>query len=592
MEPMDHSVLAITQQYNRNKLLKVLLITCIILASTSNTFSQKKDKAKEVDIDQVDNQDKINTYFFEGIRHKNIDNEEAAIRNFQKVLELSPNNDAAHFELGLLFTKQKKYSLAVTNFAKAAELQPNNEWYLNSYAKSLENVGNYKQALEIYEKLVKQNPEKVELLFDLASVKIYLLDYKGAIKTYDLIEKTIGINEDLINQKQKIWLKIGKVDKAAEEAIRLIKSDPTEIRYKMNLAEIYLANKKLDKAILILEEISNEDPNNSFVQLALADYYREKNDDQKSFEYLKKAFANPSLNIDQKVRILSPYFSVLDDQKMLQRAILLTSLMVEAHPTDPKATAIQGDFLYQDKQLEKAKIAYEKTIELDKKVFAVWQNLMFIQVDLNDYKALLKTSSEAVELFPAQQLVHYLNAIAKSQNKDFEGAINAYKNALMLGLPNKETESQIYAGMGDAYHSLKKHKESDEAYDKALSIKPDDPFVLNNYAYYLSLRNEQLDKALKMSARSNELLKNNSSFLDTYAWILFQLKKYSEAQEWILKAISAGGNNSATIIEHYGDILFLLNNTNEALKQWEKATQLAEPSDVLKRKIQDKKYYE
>jgi tetratricopeptide (TPR) repeat protein len=116
--------------------------------------------------------------------------------------------------------------------------------------------------------------------------------------------------------------------------------------------------------------------------------------------------------------------------------------------------------------------------------------------------------------------------------------------------------------------------------------------VLNNYAYYLSLRNERLEKSLEMSARSNELLKNNSSFLDTYAWILFQLKRYSEAQVWIEKALTEGGANSATIVEHSGDILFHLNRADEALKQWQKAAELMAPSEILKKKIQDKKYYE
>jgi tetratricopeptide (TPR) repeat protein len=592
MEPMDHLVLAITLPYKRASYLSVFVVVFLLGFTSKEAHAQKRNKTAVADTISAEVQEKISTYFFEGLRQKNVDNEDAAIRSFLKVVELSPKNDAAFFELGLLYTQKKKYIDAVSAFAKATELKPTNEWYLNSYAKALENTGDYKSALHLYEKLTKQSPEKIEIFFDLASVKIYLQDYKGAINTYNDIEKRIGVNEDLINQKQKIWLKLGKVDKAAEEARRLIKKDPTEIRYKMNLAEIYLANKKMDKAIVVLQEISDIDPNNSFVQLALADYYREKKEDDKSFEYLKKAFVNPNLNIDQKVRILSPYFSVLDDVKMKGKALMLSELMVTAHPTDPKATAIYGDFLYQDKQLEKAKAAYEKTIALDKKVFAVWQNLMFIEVDLSDYKALLKTSDEAIELFPAQQLVHYLNAIAKAQNKDFEGAVVAYKNALMLGLPNKEIESQIYAGLGDAYHSLKKHKESDEAYDKALDIKPNDPYVLNNYAYYLSLRNERLEKSLEMSARSNELLKNNSSFLDTYAWILFQLKRYSEAQVWIEKALTEGGANSATIVEHSGDILFYLNRADEALKQWQKAAELMAPSEILKKKIQDKKYYE
>lgn len=590
---MDHSVSAITQPYNRAKLfIAIVFIFCASVFSTEKLQAQKKNKTTTVESLSAEDQEKVNTYFFEGIRQKNVDNNEAAIRSFEKVTSISPSNDAAYFELGLLYTKQKNYREAAVNLAKAAELKPENEWYLNSYAKALENTNNYKSAQEVYEELVKKNPERIELYFDLASVKIYQNDYKGAIKTYDEVEKRIGINEDLIAQKQKIWLKLGKVDKAAEEAMRLIASQPTEVRYKMNLAEIYLSNNKLDKAIVILEDIISTDPNNSFVQLALADYYREKKDDAKSYEFLKKAFANPDLNIDQKIRILSPYFSLLNDAKVMSRALELASLLVKAHPTEAKATAIYGDFLYQDKQLEKAQEAYEQTIAIDKKVFAVWQNLMFIEVDLQNYSALLKTSNEAIELFPAQQIVHYLNAIAKSQTKDYEGAVVSYKNALMLGLPNKETEAQIYAGMGDAYHSLKKHKESDEAYDKALSVKPDDPYVLNNYAYYLSLRNERLEKSLEMSARSNELLKNNSSFLDTYAWILFQLKRYPEAQVWIEKAMNAGGSKSSTIVEHYGDILYFQEKKEEAVLKWESAAKLAEPSETLRKKIQDKKYYE
>lgn len=589
---MDHSASAIIQQFKTVKTsLKLILVLVLFLASSLAT-AQKKDKIKSVDQPSADVQENINTYFFEGIRQKNADNAEAAIRNFNKVIELDPQNDAAYFELGLLYTKQKNYSLAENSLSKSVELDDNNAWYLNSYAKALENTGKYKESLVIYEKLIKLDPEKIEVYFDVASVKLYLQDYKGAIKEYDFIEKKIGVNEEVINQKQKIWLKLGKVDKAAEEAQRLIDKDPTEVRYKMNLAEIYLANNKLDKAIIVLQDIAKQDPNNSFVQLALADYYREKKDDQKSFDYLQLAFANPNLNIDQKVRILSPFFSMLEDVKMRQRALILSELIVKAHPTEAKATAIYGDFLFQDKQLEKAKQAYEQTLVLDKKVFAVWQNLMFIQVDLSDFESLLKTSNEAVELFPAQQLVHYLNALAKSQTKDYEGAINAYKNALLLNLANRDVEAQIYAGMGDAYHNLNKHKESDESYDKALSIKPDEPYVLNNYAYYLSLRNAQLEKALSMSAKSNELLKDNSSFLDTYAWILFQLKRYNEAKDWIVKAMNAGGNKSATIVEHYGDILYMLNANEEALRYWNEASKLAEPSELLKRKIQDKKYYE
>ena len=165
-------------------------------------------------------------------------------------------------------------------------------------------------------------------------------------------------------------------------------------------------------------------------------------------------------------------------------------------------------------------------------------------------------------------------------------------NINLLAHINPETDAQIYAGLGDAYHSMKMHKESDESYDKALKIRADDPYVLNNYAYYLSLRNINLDKALEMSKKSNDLMQNNASFLDTYAWILFRLAKYEEALIWIDKAIKSSSNSSATVIEHRGDVLIMLNRVDEAIAEWNKAAKLAEPSETLKKKISEKKYYE
>lgn len=591
---MDRIASVITQPFKAHnyKLVLFVLLLFVLLLNSHETLAQRK--AKDVDVSEIneDNKEKINTYFFEGLRQKNLENYDAAIRNFENLLKLDVSNDAAYYELGNLYFKKKDFAKSMECFAKAVELKPDNSWYLENYAKACENNANFKLAEEIYSKLIKNNPDKVENYFDLAAVKLYQNDYKGAIKVYDKIESIIGINEDLISQKQKIWLRLGKVDKAAEEAKRLIKNDPNEVKYRINLAEIYLANKLLDQAKIVLEDILLIAPHNAFAQLAIADYYREKKDEDNSYKYLKLAFANKDLDIDQKIRILASYFQMIADVKYKNQAFELSRILVDTHPQEAKAYAIYGDFLYQDKQQEAAKEAYTKTIALDKKVFAVWQNLMFIQADLNDYKALVETSNEAVQLFPAQQIVHYLNALAKAQTKDYEGAITSYKNALSLGIENRELEAQIYAGIGDAYHSLKNNTESDAAYEQALKLKPDDPYVLNNYAYYLSVRNERLEKALEMSGKSNELLKNNSSFLDTYAWIMFQLKRYDEALNWIDKAIESGGQSSSTILEHRGDILFKIGRVEEAVKSWMQASEKGEPSTLLLKKIKEKKYYE
>ncbi len=605
---MDHIASVTTQQLKVNNINNIFLKRSTSLISLSLLFlvlfssivnaqenenekkkSKKSDKKIELSADQ---KERINTLFFTALSQKNQGNEDAAISNLRKILDIDPNHSASYYEMGLAFSHKNLWTQAEVAFDKAAELDENNEWYLLQKAKTKEKLTKFEDAEIIYEKLVKIYPSKVNYLFDVASMKLYRNELKDAIKVYDQIEKKIGLNDDIVIQKEKIWLKLGNIEKAAEEVQKLIASQPNEPRYRMMLIELYMANNLQDDAYKALNELIAIDENNGFAQLALADYYRQKNDLVKSYEILKAAFSNSTINIDQKVRILAPYFGLLNDSVQMKHALELSKIATSTHPEEAKAFAIYGDFLYQMQKLKEAKEAYVKTISLDKKVFAVWQNLMFIEAEQNDYAALLKSTNEAIELYPTNQLVHYMNAVAKAQTKDFEGAVVSYQMALNLLVNNKELEAQIYAGLGDAYHSLKNHVKSDASYEQALKLKPEDPYVLNNYAYYLSLRNENLEKALEMSKKSNELQKNNPSFLDTYAWIFYKLGKYEDAYMWMLEAKKYSVIMTATIADHLGDILYKLGKKDEAVAEWEKAKSLGESSELLNKKIKEKKLYE
>ena len=124
---------------------------------------------------------------------------------------------------------------------------------------------------------------------------------------------------------------------------------------------------------------------------------------------------------------------------------------------------------------------------------------------------------------------------------------------------------------------------------KALRKDPNNPLILNNYSYFLSLRAENLDRAAEMSKKSNLLQPRQASYQDTYAWILYQQNKYEEALEWILKALNNGGEKSGVIVEHYGDILFKLGEEAKAIEQWNAALELGDHSDELPNKIKAKK---
>jgi Tfp pilus assembly protein PilF len=192
-----------------------------------------------------------------------------------------------------------------------------------------------------------------------------------------------------------------------------------------------------------------------------------------------------------------------------------------------------------------------------------------------------------------QPLPYLFNGFANYQKKNYETARKSLETGSNLVVDNNLMLAQFYSTLGDICNQLKDHKKSDEYYDKALKIKPDDAYVLNNYSYYLSLRNKDLEKARDMARRANELQPDNASFQDTYGWVLYMLGNYTEAEVWIKKALDHPENDSAVLLEHYGDALYKLGRKDEALEYWQKAKQVGgEASEFLDKKISEKKLYE
>ena len=173
------------------------------------------------------------------------------------------------------------------------------------------------------------------------------------------------------------------------------------------------------------------------------------------------------------------------------------------------------------------------------------------------------------------------------QNFQIETKMNRTDSPVNFSAKKVTFKAQIYSSLGDAYQQQKKYKESVAAYENALALDPNNIYTLNNYAYYLSLREENLAKAEEMSLKTNRLEKDNASFQDTYAWILFKGKKYEEAKIWMQKAI-LNNQNSAVQFEHLGDILFQLGETENALQNWKKALILEPENMELKKKINQK----
>ena len=566
-----------------------MLLECLAGSIFAQTIVGEKNKLSEAQ------KTKAEMFFYEGLRLKALGDYRTAVINFDKVIAIDPNQAAAFYELSQMYLEMKTPETAFIYALKATTLDPKNEWYLIAAAEASEKSGNYLKAEKFYQALIELKPEHIENYFSLANMQLARKKYKEALRTYDILSKKLGVTEELAIQKEKIWLKLNKVPKALAEIQTLIDRYPKEPKYYLLLADIFVANNTPDKAFAIYQKVLQLDSNNGYAQLELAEYYRIKKQEPMAMRYLYSAFQNPQINIDHKVSILAPYFSVIGNQSQRKRALELASFLIVAHPAEAKAFAIYADLLYQDKQLDSAKIIYLQTIALDKSVFAVWQNLLLLQAETQDYTGLLKSSNQAIELFPNQNFVFYLNAAAKYQAKDYAAAAVAYHQALAITFDNKEMQAQIYSGLGDVYNELKQYAKSDSFYNASLALKPDEVFVLNNYAYYLALRKEQLPKAAQMAKHANKLQPNNASFEDTYAWVLFKMANYEQALIWIELALTHSETQTATLMEHYGDILYFLTKKDaavQAIEKWKAAKTLGTGSEQLSEKIKEGKWIE
>ncbi len=533
----------------------------------------------------------VTQLFYQGLREKTMENAPAAATFFSQVLQIDPANDAGMYELARIRSSENKDADARNLLEKAVTVNPDNEWYWLALAGNYEKINDIPKLENVFKELIRINPEKPEYYTNQARALVLDKKYDAALSVYDQLESNFGKNEESISGKQKIYLKQGKLDLATKDLEQHIQENPQEIRSYLQLAELYNSNNQNDKALKVLEHAGKINADDPLIHLALADVYRGKKDYAACFNQLKTAFAIPSLKIEEKLRIVSGYFPKFPDIEAKASALELSRIISVAHPDDARAFTLYGDMLVQNASYQQAIPVYRKSLTLNDQIYTVWEQLLRLELGENQFDQVIKDGEEALSLFPNQAMANYLSGVAYSQKGMIKEALSYFKNAVALGSTNKELLSQVYAAMGDGYHQQKDNVQSDLAYDQSLANNPDNVYTLNNYAYYLSLRGEKLDKAAQMSARSNQMQPDNASFEDTFAWVLFKQKKYTEAKSWMEKAIKQN-KNSAGLAEHYGDILYFLNDTENAVKYWKMAKQLGAKSVLLEQKINEKKYAE
>ncbi len=553
----------------------------------------KSSKKESIKKSQEKNKELFDKHFFYALKANALEDYDEALKHFEKCIKIEAKNPVPYYELAKINAENGNYDIAIEKIKKACKLAPKNRWYILTYAEVLFSKQDFASAASKYKKLIALEPGNEELYFILADTYIYSNDFRNAISVYNDLERYKGADKLLSMQKHKLYRQLNDIKGAIKELKSILSYTPDDIDVMEILSELYLLNDEKEKAFELFKKIAIVSPKNGRVNLTLADYYREKGDNKKSYEQLKLAFESPTLNIDTKIRILVSYYQLIsNNSEMAEQAYELANIMLKINPNNLKAISVYADILYTDNKFQEAKEQYLAVLQKDKTKSQIWSQVLFILAEQSDFESMLSVSYEALEYFPANPLFYYFNGVSNKWFKNYNDATNSLEVGVGFVIDNQALLLEFYSSLADTYHATKQHELSDSYYEKVLDIDSTNIIVLNNYAYYLSIRKKDLEKAKKMSYKCNQLEQNNGTYQDTYAWILYELKDYKNAKEWMLRALKNGGDKSSVIVEHYGDILYKLGEKEEAYKQWQKAKKLGGDSKKLEKKIAQEKLYE
>ncbi|MCU0439896.1 MAG: tetratricopeptide repeat protein [Raineya sp.] len=580
---------------------------CIALGvlSVEHAFAQKKKKKdKEKDkVEETESQarteeivgkdDRQTTLMaerqmLEGMKYYALDNYLAALENFQKALKINPKSSGIHYQIAETYLKAGRPNDAIAYAEKAIDLEDTNKYYYLLLGKLYESQGQYEEAAKTYEKMFSKKITGTDLYaYDLAQIyQFRIKDYSKALKLYENLEKKYGVQEALSKAKQLIYIEQKNNTAATLEAEKLAKAFPENSGYQINYAEMLLASGEESKAESFL--VSKLPKDYSFSShFLLYRIYKKQNKKDLANDLLSKTLAEKSLPDEVRNQFLKENTQGGGDVTQMNNEL---EKAVQNAPQDPETWWLYAKSLEQKKDLEKARNAYFKVVSLDGNRFEAWQKLLYLDTELMQATELLSHSEQALELYPTQAIFWLYNGIAYHESKKYPKAIESYEQGLSFAKNNAKLQTQLNIRLADTYYGMGQYEKSDKVFEDILVKEPENVVALNNYSYYLASRKQKMDIATKHVKKLLELQPENGVFVGTYGWVLYKQNKLQDAKKMFEKAVSLAP--SALILEHYGDVLFKLNEKDKAIEQWQKAQNMKGGSPQLAKKVTDKQLYE
>ena len=585
-------------------LLANLLFSC---GSSQKASISSKNLSQVEDPLTIEQRRKFDYFFHEAVRLKEKGEMEQAFDMYSHCLQIDSGSAVTLYELGKLYMYLGQAEKGESFLRKAMLAAPGNYWYKETLAGYYQRKGESEKGIQVIEDMVAQFPSRLEPLIALVDLYSRTKDYEKVIHTLDRLETLDGKSEQISMEKFRMYLAMGNNEQAFVEIENLAKEYPYEMRYLTMLGDVYMENGKEDEAYATFQKVLTNEPGYAPAMLSLATFYEKTGQDSLYRVQLDSLLLNRKVETDIKLNIMRQLImnSERGDKDSTQIVSLFHSMLAQEQENADMAM-LAAQYMLSKKMDDEAKPVLHQVLDIDPENKPARLQLLSFAISKEDLDEIIRLCAPAVEYLPDALEFYYYWGIAHYQKEEHDKALEVFQKGVRQVDENsdKEMVSDFYSILGDLYHQKKMNAEAFAAYDSALVYKPDNIGALNNYAYYLSVERKDLDKAEEMSYKTVKAEPANSTYLDTYAWILFEKGKYVEARIYIDQALQNGGDKSSVVVEHGGDIYYQNGELEKALEYWKQAEKLAAESaddedeardekelKLLKKKIANKKYY-
>lgn len=570
------------------------LCAAILLLLTVLPFADKLMASDRKAISE-DDRVKAEYIFLEAEKQRNMGRDDAFHHLLQYAHSLDPENSAIAYYLG--YSRLMKSNLSVSDslfssslrmMRKHVDAHPEDKYEAMLYANGNMIANQVQEGLRVLKIQAERNPHSVEVQLSIADAYARLEDYRNAIAAYDSVQQWQGQSVQLSARKVRAYQALNDTVGAIGEMRSLLATAPRNVDYNLAMGNMMLMFGERDSALTYYDKAQQYEPENGATYLAKAQFYNAIGDSVNYDQQTYQALVSKDLDVASKVEVLADYARhLLVAKDSSARTENLFKVLIEQHPNEPQIRMLFSDYLAAKDDMKGAAEQMDYAVNLDPTDAQAWNRLLVLNIISENYGAAIAAGDRAIELNPNDIELYGYIAPAYYNIKQYDKAIEVYNKALAaVDSTDTEHRSMFLGGMGDAKFSMGDTIGAFALYDQAIEIDPNNVSILNNYAYFLTLCNRDLDKAERMSAKTVQAEPQNATFLDTYAWVFYKRKEYTMAQLYIEMAIKNERRPSSDIYDHYGDILLAVGNKQEALKQWKKALELDAGNKELLEKVE------